>query len=68
MPGTAVRKNVSERRIMAALATGDTDRTVARRLGISERTLRRWISELESRTGTRSRFGLAVAAMRRGWI
>ncbi|CAM5330166.1 helix-turn-helix transcriptional regulator [Streptomyces spiroverticillatus] len=54
--------------ILGLLADGHTDETVARRLGVSVRTTRRITADLMSRTGSRSRFELAVQAAQRGWI
>ena len=57
-----------ELEILRELAQGRTDESVARRLGISTRTLRRYTTSLCDRLGASSRFQLAVAAMRAGLI
>jgi predicted DNA-binding transcriptional regulator len=50
------------RRILAMMLSGITDETMARRLGISNRTLQRRISELMDSMGVRSRFQLGIQA------
>lgn len=57
-----------ELEILRELAQGRTDESVARRLGISTRTLRRYTTSLCERLGASSRFQLAVQAMRAGLI
>lgn len=57
-----------ELEILRELAQGRTDESVARRLGISTRTLRRYTTSLSERLGASSRFQLAVEAMRAGLI
>jgi DNA-binding CsgD family transcriptional regulator len=57
-----------ELEILRELASGRTDESVARRLGISTRTLRRYTTSLSERLGASSRFQLAVQAMRAGLI
>lgn len=56
------------RTIVRLLATDMPDAVIARRLGISDRTLRRHISGLERQWDVSTRFTLAVAAQRRGWL
>ncbi|WP_244925358.1 LuxR C-terminal-related transcriptional regulator [Georgenia faecalis] len=50
------------------LASGAKDETIARELGLSERTLRRRSSALLARLGAANRFQAGVQAARRGWI
>ncbi|MFF4396230.1 response regulator transcription factor [Streptomyces sp. NPDC001480] len=50
------------------LASGMKDEAVARHLGVSLRTLRRRVSELQDRLGAASRFQLGVRASQRGWV
>ncbi|GAA4598169.1 DNA-binding CsgD family transcriptional regulator [Actinoplanes octamycinicus] len=57
-----------ELEILRELTQGRTDESVARRLGISTRTLRRYTTSLCDRLGAGSRFQLAVQAMRAGLI
>lgn len=58
----------SERRLLGLLAAGLGDEQVARTLGISRRTLFRYLEGLMSRTGAANRFQLALHAKRNGWI
>lgn len=54
-----------ERAVVALLAEGRTDAAVARRLGISERTVTATVRALMDRYGARSRFQLALELSRR---
>ncbi|MCG8914787.1 LuxR C-terminal-related transcriptional regulator [Actinokineospora sp. PR83] len=54
--------------ILQDLAGGHTDEAIARRLGISTRTLRRYLTTLFERLGVETRFQLGIAAMRAGLI
>ncbi|MGW7534246.1 LuxR C-terminal-related transcriptional regulator [Amycolatopsis sp. NPDC054798] len=57
-----------EREMLKLLARGTTDDAVAKRLGVSLRTVRRMMADLMDRLGARSRFeaGLRVAEL--GWL
>lgn len=57
-----------ELRILTMLADDASDGTIARRLRISERSLRRHISGTLSKLGAQTRAGALAAAMRRGLI
>lgn len=57
-----------ERQLLALLSAGCTDLTVAARLGVSVRTVRRMMSEMMNRLGARSRFQAGVKAAGRGWL
>ncbi|MEV5323689.1 helix-turn-helix domain-containing protein [Nonomuraea sp. N2-4H] len=57
-----------EERLLTLLAAGATDRSAARALGWSERTVQRHITKLMHRLGVRTRFQIAMEATRRGWI
>lgn len=57
-----------EREILRMLANGETDEHIARRLGVSTRTVGRKASELMRRLGTRSRFQMGVRACELGWL
>jgi DNA-binding CsgD family transcriptional regulator len=57
-----------EREILRMLANGETDEHIARRLGVSTRTVGRKASELMRRLGTRSRFQMGVQANELGWL
>ncbi|WP_405965401.1 LuxR C-terminal-related transcriptional regulator [Streptomyces sp. NBC_00723] len=58
----------SERTLTRLLAAGMKDEAVARHLGVSLRTLRRRVSDLQERLGAASRFQLGVRASQRGWV
>jgi len=49
------------------LATGMKDEAIARQLGISGRTLRRRIADVQEQLGASSRFQAGLQAARRGW-
>jgi DNA-binding CsgD family transcriptional regulator len=52
--------------ILAELAHAHTDEAIARRLGISTRTLRRYLTAMCARLGVETRFQLGMAAVRAG--
>ncbi len=54
--------------ILRLMAQGDTDETIARKLAVSDRTVRRLISVLTAQLGARSRFQAGVRATERGWL
>ncbi|HTJ66818.1 MAG TPA: helix-turn-helix domain-containing protein [Actinospica sp.] len=60
----------SQRRrdLLQMLASGLTDEVIARRLGVSERTVRRLVSELSDELEAASRFQAGVNAARLGWV
>ena len=49
------------------LASGRKDEAIARQLGVSGRTLRRRIAEVQDQLGATSRFQAGLQAARRGW-
>lgn len=57
-----------ERTLTRLLAAGMKDEAVARHLGVSLRTLRRRVSDLQERLGAASRFQLGMRASQRGWV
>ncbi|HEX4726759.1 MAG TPA: helix-turn-helix domain-containing protein [Jatrophihabitans sp.] len=57
-----------ERNLLERLATGSTDEAIARRLGISDRQVRRRTARLLQRLGVSSRFAAGAEAVRRGWL
>ena len=57
-----------ERQMLQLLGDGFTDEVVARRVGLSLRTLRRMMSEIMERLGARSRFQAGKEAALRGWL
>lgn len=56
------------RQLLRLLATGATDRTIARVLGVSERTVHRRVSRLQVLLGARSRFQLGYLACAKQWV
>ncbi|MFE9656383.1 helix-turn-helix domain-containing protein [Micromonospora sp. NPDC006431] len=58
----------SNRHLLTLLGAGLTDESIARELGVSERTVTRRIAALQKSLGARSRFQLGVQAARRGWL
>ncbi|MFJ8625694.1 response regulator transcription factor [Kitasatospora sp. NPDC093550] len=54
--------------VLRMLAAGLTDAAIARKLEVSERTVRRLVAELTAGLGAESRFQAGVHAARRGWI
>ena len=57
-----------QRSILRALASGQSDEVIARRLGISVRTCRRHIAKMLEDLGAESRFQAGLKAHRAGWI
>jgi DNA-binding CsgD family transcriptional regulator/sugar-specific transcriptional regulator TrmB len=57
-----------ENAVLSLLANGDTDLVIARKLGVSVRTVRRIAAELMAQLGARSRFQAGVRATQRGWL
>ena len=57
-----------EREVLTLLATGAKDESIARRLGVSERTLRRLMTQLVEKLGVESRFAAGVQAARLGLV
>lgn len=57
-----------DKKILELLASGCTDETSARAVGVSVRHLRRTISRLMQELGANSRFEAGVEAARRGWL
>jgi predicted DNA-binding transcriptional regulator len=54
--------------LLAELARGSQDEQIARRLGMSVRTVRRRVAEIMDELGAHSRFQAGVEAARRGWL
>lgn len=65
---TAQRLQPHERRLLCLLAAGMTDDQAARALGVSRRTLFRYLEGMLARTGAANRFQLALHAARNGWL
>ncbi|MEU9020466.1 helix-turn-helix domain-containing protein [Actinomadura sp. NPDC048394] len=66
--GDPLRLAATDRAMLTLLGEGAKDELVARRLGISVRTVRRRVSELLRMMDATSRFQGGVLAERRGWI
>jgi DNA-binding CsgD family transcriptional regulator/sugar-specific transcriptional regulator TrmB len=67
-PARAAEISPEDKRILELLASGCTDETSAREVGVSVRHLRRTISRLMQQLGANSRFEAGVEAARRGWL
>lgn len=67
-PATEDYPTLDERNLLQRMADGNTDESIARRLGISERQVRRRIARLLKQLGVSSRFAAGAEAVRRGWL
>jgi DNA-binding NarL/FixJ family response regulator len=56
-----------ETTLINLLASGMKDEAIARQLGVSGRTLRRRIAQVQEQLGATSRFQAGLQAGRRGW-
>ena len=65
-----VPKNLTEReyQVLALLARGLTNKEIAYRLGISERTIQFHINSIFNKTGAQSRTEAVGLALKHGWI
>jgi DNA-binding CsgD family transcriptional regulator len=68
IPATWDHPTPEERNLLARMAAGSTDESIARRLGISDRQVRRRIARLLKQLGVSSRFAAGAEAVRRGWL
>jgi DNA-binding CsgD family transcriptional regulator len=66
--GPGPRPEDLRRYLLEQLASGAQDEQIARRLGLSLRTVRRRVAEVMAELGATSRFQAGVEAVRRGWI
>ena len=57
-----------ESEFLRLLVQGATDEQVARKLGVSMRTVRRMAAKLGDQVGASGRFELGVRAAQRGWV
>lgn len=57
-----------ERDVLAMLAAGAKDEVIARRLGVSDRTLRRLLNQLTQKLGAESRFAAGARAAQLGLL
>jgi len=67
-PATPDYLTRDERNLLERMADGSTDESIARRLGISDRQVRRRIARLLKQLGVSSRFAAGAEAVRRGWL
>ncbi|MGX1668137.1 helix-turn-helix transcriptional regulator [Streptomyces sp. NPDC055400] len=58
----------AEQELVELLGSGLTDEVIARHLGVSDRTLRRRVRELQDRLGSTGRFQAGVRVAQRGWL
>ncbi|MET8648595.1 MULTISPECIES: LuxR C-terminal-related transcriptional regulator [Nocardia] len=65
---TADELDERDRAILTLMGLGATDDTIARRLGMSRRTVVRRTARLLERLGASTRFQAGVQATRRGWL
>jgi DNA-binding CsgD family transcriptional regulator len=56
------------REVVRLLASGLTDEAIGRKLGLSDRTVRRIVAELMQQIGAESRFQAGVKMVRLGWL
>ncbi|HZM83717.1 MAG TPA: helix-turn-helix transcriptional regulator [Candidatus Limnocylindrales bacterium] len=66
--GNSGRLSAVQERVLRLMLTGATDATVARHLGMSERTVRRHVATLLELLGVDNRVTAAVVAVRDGWV
>ena len=66
--GTGERLAPDDQALLSLLVSGVTDAVIARRLGVSERTLQRRTQELMRRIGAANRCQAGLWAARRGWL
>ncbi|MCT2583632.1 helix-turn-helix transcriptional regulator [Actinophytocola gossypii] len=67
-PFDAQGLDVREQEVLRGLSSGWLDETVAARLGVSVRTVRREVAVLMHRLDARSRFQAGMRAAARGWL
>lgn len=67
-PGQIAELPARDRHLLSLLAAGMKDRAVARALGITERTVRRRVTELMQTLDAGTRFRAGMRAVQRGWI
>lgn len=66
--GTGTQLDARGRQILTLMASGATDDAIARRLGLSRRTVVRRVAVLLAGLGATTRFQAGVQAARRGWL
>ncbi|WP_035842226.1 LuxR C-terminal-related transcriptional regulator [Kitasatospora azatica] len=63
-PDSAELPQDRHRQLLALLAAGLTDESIARQMSVSTRTVQRWVRELMDRFGARTRFQAGIQAAR----
>ena len=64
----AVPLSPRETEVLRLAAEGMTNKEIAYRLGLSERTVQFHLNSVYNKTGTNSRAEAAAVAIRRGWV
>ncbi|MFD9394243.1 helix-turn-helix domain-containing protein [Streptomyces sp. NPDC060000] len=67
-PGEEPQLSARSQAIVVLLAKGHTDEMIARRLGVSVRTVRRETAELAAQLGARTKFQAGAMALIQGWV
>lgn len=65
---TLFKPNETQLQILRLLRVGATDRTIALKLHISERTVREHLHKVCNAIGIQGRFALGIEAALRGWV
>jgi hypothetical protein len=68
MPGGEWSPAAARTLLLDRMSRGEKDEQIARALGVSLRTVRRRIADLQEQLGVSSRFQTGVEAVRRGWL
>ncbi len=63
-PDSGAAPEDRHRQLLTLLAAGLTDESIARQMGVSPRTVQRWVRELMDRFGARTRFQAGIQAAR----
>jgi hypothetical protein len=66
--GADLEPTAATRLLLQLMRTGAIDKTIARELGVSLRTVHRRITRVQQLLRVRSRFQLGVIACERGWV
>ncbi|MCX3059077.1 helix-turn-helix domain-containing protein [Streptomyces beihaiensis] len=67
-PGTSRTVGERRRKLLTLLSAGLTDDSIARQLGVSPRTVQRWVHEVMETLGARTRFQAGIQAARAGLL
>lgn len=66
--GKEVGPSPLDRRVLMLMGSGLADAGCANRLGVTDRTFRRYVGSLMARLGASSRFDAGVKAVEQGWL